>query len=162
MLLESIAFPLRTISFGPSIKIYFVYNLYSPPLQPATIRQHACWYLRSLVNVVKKLHGMNIAHLDIRRENVCMTSNQKLVLIDLDRSETGDTPALVVKNLYENNPMYTPGDRNWVCTQLDWKQVGLMFQRVFEKHKTDEIYLNCAYFFQSLVETGKILYTRIV
>ncbi len=32
------------------------------------------------------LHSFNMAHLDIRVDNICVNSNSDLVLIDLDRS----------------------------------------------------------------------------
>ena len=34
---------------------------------------------------IKELHGCNIAHLDIRLENICFDAQERVVLIDLDR-----------------------------------------------------------------------------
>ena len=36
------------------------------------IKDHAVWFVKSLVQAVERLHVLGIAHLDIRLENICM------------------------------------------------------------------------------------------
>ena len=70
--------------FEVDMNTVIVFDLYHPPL--ARIQDHALWFSRSLATAVHALHDMNLAHLDIRPENICVSlSTSEVILIDLDR-----------------------------------------------------------------------------
>ncbi len=78
--------------FVPELAKFFVYKLFSPPLTSFYGIQE--WYVRQVVELLTILHSLGIAHLDVRRENICFDETNKcLVLIDLDRSAPVSTKA---------------------------------------------------------------------
>ncbi len=87
----SVGFPLCSTNTTRETKgfKFFTYHRYLPPLSAAVIKQNLFWYIQSVVDIVDKLHKeLYIAHLDIRRENICVSlDGSTLVLIDLDRSD---------------------------------------------------------------------------
>ena len=153
---KSIGFPISNEVFPFT---YFTYPLYLPPLLPSEIKKNLYWYLQVLVQIVEELHQLNIAHLDIRRENVCVATDfSTLVLIDLDRSVKANTTANIISSDFEpENDMYYPSssDRKWTAENLDWKQVGLLFYQLFKDDTDHRDYKICLPFFEKLVFTGK-------
>ncbi len=136
-----VAFP---IDVRRILNVYFFsFALYSGPPTVETIRQYCEWYTRSLVSALKGLHdGPKLAHLDIRRENVCMdliSEPPLIVLIDLDRSCECEKPALAATALYTTatDEMYKPLNSTWTCENLDWLQLGLLLCKVFTSHVND-------------------------
>lgn len=84
-----------------------VFDLYCPPLTRKEIQDHALWFSKSLVTAVRALHNMNLAHLDIRPENICVSSsNLEVVLIDLERYETSSKLAMQLQGKYGAVDMY--------------------------------------------------------
>ncbi len=125
----NIGFPNNLLRVGD--KIFFRFSEYFPPATVPMIHEKCVWYIRSLVNVVKALHALNLAHLDIRRENICL-SESGLVLIDLDRSCEATGEAIMYKYKYRTNPkMKIIIPVNWTNAQLDWAQVGLLLQTLY-------------------------------
>lgn len=65
---------------------------------------------------------MNLTHLDIRPENICVSlSNSEVVLIDLDRYKKYSELAMQLQGKYGAVDMYLVPDASWTCEQLDWK-----------------------------------------
>ena len=93
-------------------------------------REEALSCLYSLVeNVSAELEGLhqtdNVAHLDVRLENICFRSRTGgVVFIDFDRFKKAN--ALANLHTVYDSVMYDSGIQDWTCEQLDWKQLGLM------------------------------------
>ena len=127
-----------------------VFYLYCPPLTRKEIQDHALWFLKSLFTAVRALHNMNLAHLDIRPENICVSSsNSEVVLIDLDRYETSSKLAMQLQGKYGAVDMYFVPDASWTFEQLDWKQVGILYRELFP-HSADHTYV------KTLVDEGEM------
>ena len=130
--LERSALPLSQRTFGK--RDYFEYNLYDQPLSEQEIRHHMVWFVDEVVQAVSELHDQaNLAHLDIRLDNICVDSNRgQVILVDLDRSRNIETGVGSVIELYSNDEMYNPpvgsGTSTWSVSNLDWRQVGLMMK----------------------------------
>lgn len=43
--------------------------------------------------------------------------------------------------LYSKNDMYTPNGAFWTLSNLDWKQVGLMFKRILGSPRCDNQFI---------------------
>ncbi len=116
-----------------------VFDLFSPPMTDAEIQQLGSWYVAQLFAIINTLHNdFGIAHLDIRRDNVCRDQdNNCLVLIDLDRSKNMTLSACTYSHVYPNSDNYVVGSDDWKCEQLDWKQLGILFSSLFghERHE---------------------------
>ena len=132
--LDQVGFPLMELKRINSIK-FLKYDMYSDLPPVSIIKDHAVWFVRSLVQAVESLHVLGFAHLDIRLENICMNDNQQIVLIDLDRSASKQLLALCLKNRYPRSVNYQPppDDQSWTSENLDWKQVGLLLSGVFPR-----------------------------
>ena len=78
---------------------------------------------------MQELHDeCNLAHLDIRLANICLTHTQSLgiKLIDLDRSLPASQPfALSEVRTYADSVMYKGNDA-WTLSHIDWRQLGIM------------------------------------
>ncbi len=124
--------------------VFFRFDEYFPPATVPMIHEKCVWYIRSLVNLVMSLHERNLAHLDIRRENICISrTRDELVLIDLDRSCEATGEAILYKHKYCTNPKINIKiPVNWTNAQLDWAQVGLLLQTLYpDLGKTDAFIL---------------------
>ncbi len=115
---------------------FFTFRVYSPPVSVAQIQQSGVWYTEQLVNVVKLLHQcFNLAHLDIKRDNICVNSNLDLVLVDLDRSYTNTEVAC---NLLDDRIKHL----DWTLEQVDWLQVGYLLTDLFPRLGADPFLVN--------------------
>eukprot|EP00731_Ephydatia_muelleri_P010387 Em0005g973a len=68
-----------------------------------------------------KLHGLGLAHLDVRLPNVCVGDDYEVKLIDFDRSSRSND----VKE-YGGQFMYKYETKQRIVQHLDWKQFGLL------------------------------------
>ena len=92
-------------------------------------------YLRSVVAALTELHGHNLAHLDVRLENICFDEANRAVFIDLDRSEQADSSV----SFKRKSLMYTYVE-SWTYKQWDWRQLGLLLVRVLQPVSSAEEY----------------------
>lgn len=75
--------------------------MYGSPLTNDEIQTHIVWFVEEVVEAVNELHRNKIAHLDIRKENVCMNyTNNRVMFIDLDRWRAATLSADVVYDTY--------------------------------------------------------------
>ena len=85
--------------------------------------------LPSIIEAIKELHNKNIAHLDIRPDNMCY-HQEKAILIDLDRSANAQD--FYAGNItYKKSCMYTwpsgiPIEKQIFNKIMDWVQLGFM------------------------------------
>ena len=85
---------------------FFGCEIYERPLS----RQEAkcCLYslVKELIRVLEHHHDTeNVAHLDVRLENICFQSPNTVVMIDLDKHMQADKPACLSQT-YESSVMY--------------------------------------------------------
>ncbi len=81
-----------------------------------------------------------------------------LVLIDLDRSIRADTGALIISSEFCSDTSNEPENEmyrlprfvsnQWTAKNLDWKQVGLLFHRLFKDDTDHRDYKICMPFFE--------------
>ena len=149
--LNQIGFPLTEMKSINAATTFLKYEKYIDIPPVSIIKEHAVWFVRSLVKAVESLHVESIAHLDIRLENICMKDDQ-IVLIDLDRSASTQYEAVLFQNKYPNSVNYEPpNDQSWTCENLDWKQVGLLLSGVFPRpHSSTPGFLS------DLIDNGEI------
>ncbi len=118
----------------------FVFRRCRPPPDISLIRQNRVLYAQSLVTLVNTLHESGLAHLDLRRDNVCVSDdNKSLVLIDLDRSQKIGIGAHVFEHIYVNVKYKV--HTSWTNEQVDWLQVGIMLKKIFPEHRNDAFIL---------------------
>lgn len=100
----------------------FVYAaLPHDPLKPEEAILCLKQFFVKLCNVLKQLHAkLEVAHMDVRLENICFNQHFEPVLIDLDRSTSIFFPCLG-RFLFCESCMY-PEDKS--IEQIDWVQVG--------------------------------------
>ena len=109
---------------------FFQYPLLKPPLTPQQAKDKASSFVKLVCEAIQELHdSFNIAHLDVRLANICLTDTDDLdvKLIDLDRSEQASTfyEYSIVSTNYRASVMYK-ADNGWTLGQLDWRQLGIM------------------------------------
>ena len=105
---------------------YFVFKLYSPPLNTTQAKHHIKHFIPKLAHCINELHAINIAHMDIRLENVCIDQErQSVILIDLDRS-VAVNETLPEDMMYGKSEMYTEGKEEWCCGNADWRQLSIL------------------------------------
>ena len=127
-----IVFPLCADMLDTSA-CFVVLNMYQPPLSKERAQKYIVWFVEEVVAAVKELHALDIAHLDIRLENICIDYNSsKVMLIDLDRSRKASVCDHTVYDLYGRHEMYKFESSEWTLSHLDWKQVGLMIEAIIE------------------------------
>ena len=127
---QRIAFPEAIQILDGSECNFSVCQMYDPPLKPDKAKIHIVWFVREVVKAVSELHELDIAHLDIRLENICIDHDHcRVMLIDLDRSREASSRK-DVHEVYGHHEMYLK-ERGWTLAKLDWKQVGLMMQLIF-------------------------------
>ena len=134
-----IGFPLLNI-YPVGGTIFYKFDEYLPPSSVPDIQKNGVWYTRSLVDIVHILHRFNIAHLDLKRNNICVSRDGlELVLIDLDRSRDTDENAMMFKHRYGTSDIKVKID--WTNEHLDWAQIGLMLKELFPGHQTNAFIL---------------------
>ena len=116
------------------VHTFYEFPLLKPPLQQEQAKQNLIPFVSSVVFALQELHAAGLAHLDIRLENVCFDSNNRAVLIDLDRSEpVNDTVCAIVGD----SVMY-PYHSTWVYQQWDYTQLGIMIARLLSPGTREE------------------------
>ena len=109
---------------------FFQYPLLKPPLTPQQAKDNASRFVKLVCEAIQELHdSFNIAHLDVRLANICLTDTDDLdvKLIDLDRSEQASKlfEYSIVSTNCRASVMYN-ADNGWTLGQLDWRQLGIM------------------------------------
>ena len=66
---------------------YFEFPLLKPPIKRETAKSDLISFVSSVVFALNELHELGLAHLDVRLENVCFDSDNRAILIDLDRCQ---------------------------------------------------------------------------
>lgn len=131
---------------------FYRFDAYKPPLRKEDFMSttELLSFVRTVTRAVTELHDKgNVAHLDIRLENVCFNTNDEAVLIDVDRSCPKLQDASKLFMLYSRSSMYkVPGQ--WTCEKLDWRQFGILL--------TDISPGSCShYFINKLTDCGELL-----
>ena len=107
----------------PPIAQHKEFPLLKPPIKRETARSDLFTFVSSVVFSLNELHnGLGLAHLDIRLDNVCFDSDNRAILIDLDRCQNVNDD--VVAKVAAKSLMY-PYHSDWVYGQWDYVQVGL-------------------------------------
>ena len=111
---------------------FFQYPLLKPTLKPQQAKENTSRFVKLVCEAIQELHdGFNIAHLDVRLANICLTDTDDLgvKLIDLDRSEEASTCTSFEHSIVSTNccgsVMYK-ANNGWTLGQLDWRQPGIM------------------------------------
>ena len=110
-------------------KKFFQYDLFGPPLDSQKARDNAIDFVKSMCEAINELHDdFNIAHLDLRLANICISTNTPLSvkLIDLDRSDEAIKPFRYSSLTFHASVMYEVPTPEWKLSQLDWRQLGIM------------------------------------
>ena len=111
--------------------ISFQYPLLKPPLKPQQAKENASRFVKLVCEAIQELHDVfNIAHLDVRLANICLTNTDDLgvKLINLDRSEKATKlfqHSIVSTNYCGGSVMYKANNVR-TLGQLDWRQLGIM------------------------------------
>lgn len=80
-----------------------------PPLLRNQVKQVIVEFVVKVVHAIDELHGMGIAHLDLRLENICVDELAFApILIDLDQSRQLCS-GLPGKEMYGESHMYERG-----------------------------------------------------
>ena len=83
-----------------------------------------------MVEAIRELHALKIAHFDIRLPNICFKEDDTPVLIDLDRSVTENDFSPrdigVLRSKYNNSEMYYMNAADDYIYKLDYKQLAIM------------------------------------
>ena len=108
-------------------KAYFEFPLLKPPMKQEAAKYFLIPFVSSVVFALNELHGLGLAHLDVRLGNVCFDSDNRAILIDLGRCQNVNDD--VVANVATKSLMY-PYHSNWVYGQWDYVQLGLMIARI--------------------------------
>ena len=106
---------------------YFEFRLLKPPIKRETARSDLISFVSSVVFALDELHELGLAHLDVRLDNVCFDSDNRAILIDLDRCQNANVP--VFAGMGTESLMY-PFHSDWVYRQWDYVQLGLMIARI--------------------------------
>ena len=113
---------------------YFRFNRHHNLLNRIEVRKYIVVFVDQIVDAIQELHANNIAHMDIRLENICYCeSTDHAVLIDLDRRDFASNTAITY---YGNSTMYSrlPG---WSCEMYDWRQLGIMIYFIMTNTSDD-------------------------
>ena len=128
--------PLELKHYGSVGRQFFKFHLYHSPVTREVARRYIVPFVSEVIECVNALHKCDLAHLDIRIENVCFDDQMKAVLIDLDRSD--DKNELVMNlNSYEKSTMYQDFTPSGIAEQLDWKQVAIMIHFILSPETTN-------------------------
>ena len=98
--------------------------------------------MKSVSDALTELHDkLNLAHLDVRLENICIDSNhERATLIDFDRSRAYNRKTTVLDaNTRNCSVMYREPEPSsfgtWTLAQLDWRQLGIMISAIINNRK---------------------------
>ena len=95
-------------------------------------------YVKSVVNAIIELHAAEIAHQDIRLENICFNlTTEVAVLIDLDRSCSCSRKAEITSTKYGKSTMYLAPCRLWTADMMDWRQLAILIYYISNEDVSD-------------------------
>ena len=120
---------------------YFVFKMYHPPLTKEKAKKVIVPFIDQVVEAIHEMHSFEIAHLDIRLDNICLNDNGQVVFIDLDRSRHVDKPD--ERCQFGASTMYVvPMEWKWKARNLDWRQLAIMIyfitcSKVLDYHKIE-------------------------
>ena len=113
---------------------FFRFRKYRRPLTLSDIQRNQLkhTFVKATIESLLVLHDeVNIAHLDIRIENICWDNSDRVVFVDFDRSAPKNE--LVVDMLltgwYGNSLMY-PSTPDWTAEKVDFRQVAIMIGHI--------------------------------
>lgn len=113
---------------------YFKYPMYSSHLSRDEARAIVTELVDEVAAALQELHQVNVAHQDIRLENVCFKHETgSVVLIDLDRSCSVDESASKRISRYGKTTMYNfPSSSSipWTAENIDWRQFAIMIHYI--------------------------------
>ena len=113
---------------GTRQTVFFEYPLLMPPLNPHEAKSVAKSFVKLVCEAVEELHAkFQLAHLDLKSGNFCLTDNSDsfgVKLTDLDRSD-GVGKRFDYSSLHGESVMYK-GKDGWNLGNVDWLQVGIM------------------------------------
>ena len=109
-----------------------------PPLSVMDAKKCLRELVSGVVEVLEKIHSepFEMAHLDVRSDNICFNEEGKPVLIDPDRICSTDVDAWTLRDEYPS-VMYKPGDSSWTVDRLDWLQLGYMIADILNDSKSE-------------------------
>ena len=110
--------------------------------------EQARWFLRTLVRKIHEalteLHGLGVAHTDIRLTNICFNSAYEAVLIDLDRCTHLNGYPTAVSMFGTESCMYLKPElidvQEFNGGHLDYSQLGWLVAWVLSDHSEEEDY----------------------
>lgn len=148
--------------------VYDCYNYTYIPWQPLSEEEtQSCLgdFVSRVSQKIEFLHAQQVAHLDIRINNICFNNDCEPILIDLDRSRKFNQ--LKAHDIYPDSVMYNP---KFDAEQHDWLQLGYLILWVLTSHlrhlsyhKQDLLVDHSIvrnHFFQSLINKGNV-YTEV-
>lgn len=106
---------------------FFVFEALKFPKSRKEAKVNFLSFVEQIVKALKELHDNEIAHLDIRLDNICFNDNDEPILIDLDRSEK--VTKLAKFNIYGKSNMYTYKE-GWTAENLDWRQLAILLHYI--------------------------------
>lgn len=161
--LEKIAAPVGLKHIPTSLMPleFWSFRKYLSPLPRADLQGNTKLRVQfsiTVVDAINELHGANLAHLDIRLENICFDpATNNAVLIDLDRAKhIAETYVYTT----HRSIMYQPGE--WNAGRVDWRQFGIMVGRIIFDLRTGEKYHQhlpkvASQFLTKLIKEGEII-----
>ena len=137
--------------------LFFKFELCSKPLRPTEVLDCFKEFTTSVIQAIEELHNANVAHLDIRLDNICFKDNSA-VLIDFDRSASLKECADFLQSEWGSSSAMYKVPRNWTNEMVDWRQLGIMLLAILnetdEEHYHEEPTDFKHNFFRKLVEEG--------
>jgi hypothetical protein len=115
---------------SPMNSKFYGFQRFIQPMPITIIQRDIVEFIDAVVNSLLKLHEEgNIAHLDIRIENICWDNEGNVIFIDLDRSATIDKPAKHIC-MYGQSLMYEHPKDDWTVKELDFRQLAIMIGHI--------------------------------
>jgi len=114
----------------PSMPPMLVYKrLPYPPLTRRKAKGCLKYLIPKVRNALVQLHTyLQVAHLDVRLENICFNENCLPILIDLDRNAPLDESGETLLEMFPGSVMYTRPDdllqTSWTAKHSDYRQLG--------------------------------------
>ena len=121
---------------------FYVFDLVHSPLTHVQAKTCLILFASTVKDAITSIHQRQIAHLDIKLENVCYDVNlSKALLIDFDRSVESTlflSSPIYLEETYGKSIMYTipttfPIDANH--SNIDWRQFGIMLLQLADKNE---------------------------
>ena len=97
----------------------YSYRRLKPPYSLEVAKNNLS-FIKGVIIALQELHESNVAHLDVRLENICF-ENEQPILIDLDRWKPANSN---FSESYGSSCMYPQGE--YKCSQVDYIQLGYL------------------------------------